>query len=355
MEVSGRPVFVFQGALPTYRSFEPGMTGPDVQQLEEALARLGFDPGTVDTVYDDATEAAIDQLYESKGYQSEGPTEEQRSRLRTAEKAVADAQAALTRANADLTAAGTPVSGAELLRQQQALQAAKDAVPTAEATATRRNTDAAAAVTAATTVRDAARTARDAARVTRDAAVAPGAIDPATGEPYATAELKLFEDDLAAKEAALVTAEADLRRTISERDTTATEVAAAIVGARDALALAELTYAEAVAPKDTSAARDAVASAQAILDQARADLRIEQFQVGTKMPAGEMIFLPTVPTTVTSVDSAVGKAPTEPVGTASSTRSQIRGRSAPPTPASCESAATVDIEPAIWTCRRPGW
>ncbi|MTA15583.1 MAG: peptidoglycan-binding protein, partial [Actinobacteria bacterium] len=153
LEVSGRPVFVFQGDLPTYRGFEPGVTGPDVQQLEEALARLGFDPGPVDTAYDDATEAAIDALYSANGYQSEGPSTEQRTRLRTTEKAVADAQTELTRANTELTNAGKPLSGAELLRQQQTLQAARDAVPAAEAAAARRTASAAADVTAATTAR----------------------------------------------------------------------------------------------------------------------------------------------------------------------------------------------------------
>lgn len=344
MEVSGRPVFVFQGALPTYRGVEPGMTGPDVRQLEEALARLGFDPGTVDTVYDDVTEAAIDQLYESRGYQSEGPTDEQRTRLRAAEKAVTDAEAALTRADAELTQAGKPLSGAELLRQQQALEAARDAVPAAEANATRRNADAAATVTAATTARDAAKAARDSARTARDAAAAAGAINPSTGAPYTPDELRPLDDDLAAKESALTAAEAELRRAVSDRDATAIEVAAAIATASDALALAELTYAEAVAPKDTAAARDAVTSARAILDQARADLMVEQFQVGTKMPAGEMVFLPTVPTTLTSVDSAAGKAPTDPVATVSSTQSQIRGRVSAADAGLVRVGATVDIE-----------
>ncbi len=326
MEVSGRPVFVFQGALPTYRSFEPGVTGPDVQQLEEALVRLGLDPGPVDTVYDDATEAALDQLYALRGYQSEGPTAEQRTQLRAAEKAVADAEAALTRAKADLATAGKPIAGSELLRQQQALQSAKDAVPAAEAAATRRNADAVAAVTAATTARDAAKAARDTAKSTLDAAKAPTAVSPATGLPYTTDELKPFEDDLAAKETALAQAETELRTAISDRDTTATEVAAAIEAARDALLLAQLTYDEAVAPKDTGAAGEAVFAAQQAVDQARADLLVQQSQVGTKMPAGEMVFLPTLPTTITEVTATLGKAPADPVATASSTQSQIRGR-----------------------------
>jgi peptidoglycan hydrolase-like protein with peptidoglycan-binding domain len=326
MEVSGRPVFVFQGGLPTYRSFEPGVNGPDVQQLEEALARLGFDPGPVDTVYDDATESAIDALYASKGYESEGPSPDQRTRLRAAEKAVADAETELGRANAELANAGKPISGAELIRQQQALQAARDAVPAAEATATRRNAAANADVTAAQTTRDAAVRARDAAKAARDAAAVPGAINPATEAPWTAEERKPLEDDLVAKEAALTEADNVLRRAITERDTIAADTAAEVKRAQEALVLAEATYAEAVAPKDVSSARAAVTAAQERLNQARADLLLEASQVGTKMPSGEMVFLSVVPTTITAVNAEAGKTPNDPVATVSSTNSQIRGR-----------------------------
>lgn len=326
IEVSGRPVFVFQGTLPTYRGFEPGVSGPDVQQLEEALARLGFDPGPIDTVYDDATEAAIDAFYSSKGYQSEGPSADQRTRLRTAEKAVADAQAELTRANADLVTAGKPLSGAELLRQQQTLQQARDAVPAAEAAAARRTAAANADVTSATAARDAAVRARDTSKAARDAAAAAGAVNPATGEPWTAEERKPLEDDLAAKETALVEAETTLRKAISERDTAVAETAAEVQRAKDALTLAEATYAEAVAPKDVTTARAGVTAAQERLDQAQEDLLVEQSQVGTKMPAGEMVFLANLPTTITEVAAQLGKAPSDPVATVSSTNSQIRGR-----------------------------
>ena len=47
-DISGRPVFVIQGTLPTYRSLAPGTTGPDVLQLEQALQRLGHAPGRFD-------------------------------------------------------------------------------------------------------------------------------------------------------------------------------------------------------------------------------------------------------------------------------------------------------------------
>src|SRR3990172_2505350 len=46
LTASGRPVFVLRGETPTFRDMSPGTRGGDVRQLEEALARLGFDPGT---------------------------------------------------------------------------------------------------------------------------------------------------------------------------------------------------------------------------------------------------------------------------------------------------------------------
>ena len=43
VEVAGRPLLVLEGELPAFRTFTPGLEGPDVLQLEEALARLGLD------------------------------------------------------------------------------------------------------------------------------------------------------------------------------------------------------------------------------------------------------------------------------------------------------------------------
>jgi peptidoglycan hydrolase-like protein with peptidoglycan-binding domain len=68
LTVSGRPVFVFQGTEPSYRDLGPGMSGPDVRQLEAALQRLGLDPGSVDGTYDAATGAAVAELYRRHGY-----------------------------------------------------------------------------------------------------------------------------------------------------------------------------------------------------------------------------------------------------------------------------------------------
>ena len=85
MTVSGRPVFVLEGAQPAHRDLGPGAEGADVQQLESALARLGFDPGRVDGKYDGATARAVAAWYRAGGWAPFGPTGEQQQALRTAE------------------------------------------------------------------------------------------------------------------------------------------------------------------------------------------------------------------------------------------------------------------------------
>ena len=67
-EIGGRPVIAMVGALPTYRDLAPDDVGPDVAQLEVALQRLGFDPGTVDENFDGGTSAAVEELYQHLGF-----------------------------------------------------------------------------------------------------------------------------------------------------------------------------------------------------------------------------------------------------------------------------------------------
>ncbi len=69
LTVSGRPVFVFDGAQPAFRDLGPGMSGPDVLQLERGLRKAGFDPGSVDGSYDAATGSAVAALYRKHGYE----------------------------------------------------------------------------------------------------------------------------------------------------------------------------------------------------------------------------------------------------------------------------------------------
>ena len=67
-QVAGRPVFVFTGSTPMYRSLARGESGPDVAQLQQDLASIGYaitdSPGS----YGASTSAALAALYRHAGY-----------------------------------------------------------------------------------------------------------------------------------------------------------------------------------------------------------------------------------------------------------------------------------------------
>lgn len=108
MEVSGRPVFVLRGAVPMYRTLGPGTKGDDVKQLNEALKRVGFDPGTTGESFTNGTATALKNWYRARGYDAKEPGAEDRHRLATLEQAVQTATDALTQAR---NAQRTPSAG----------------------------------------------------------------------------------------------------------------------------------------------------------------------------------------------------------------------------------------------------
>ena len=67
-QVAGRPVFLFAGHTPMYRSLSYGDTGPDVAQLQQDLGSIGY--GILDNfgVYGPSTSAALAALYQNDGY-----------------------------------------------------------------------------------------------------------------------------------------------------------------------------------------------------------------------------------------------------------------------------------------------
>lgn len=91
-ELAGRPTFLLQGDLPLFRTVRRGDEGLDVAQLQEALARLGFDPGEIDGVYGAETEAAVVAFYESRGYEPVEPPDDAEDAYRSARNAYADAR-----------------------------------------------------------------------------------------------------------------------------------------------------------------------------------------------------------------------------------------------------------------------
>lgn len=119
MSISGRPVFVLQGSTPVYRDLTPGSTGDDLRQLQLALARLGFDPGTTDGTYGPQTGAAVARFYTAAGFAPFGPTQSQRKTLRSDQAAVSQAKLAVLKANAALAKAAP--QSRPLLRNEAAL------------------------------------------------------------------------------------------------------------------------------------------------------------------------------------------------------------------------------------------
>ena len=154
LTASGRPVFILQGKIPAYRDLVPGISGTDARQLEEALVRLGFDPGSVDGVYDEATSTAVSNWYSASGFAPFGATPEQLTRIHALEQELA---AAVNRQlAADAVAATAPL-----------------AVAAARAEAKAANLAAAAAAAAATngSAREVAQAAAAATQLTGEVAV----------------------------------------------------------------------------------------------------------------------------------------------------------------------------------------
>jgi peptidoglycan hydrolase-like protein with peptidoglycan-binding domain len=85
MTISGRPVFLLGGTQPSFRDLGPGISGQDVRQLEQALARIGLDPGSVDGTYDATTASAVASLYGRHRFQPVVATEAQLSAARPRE------------------------------------------------------------------------------------------------------------------------------------------------------------------------------------------------------------------------------------------------------------------------------
>ena len=122
MTISGRPVFVFAGAIPVYRDLMPGTSGDDVRQLQAALGRLGFNPGPINGTYGPQTSAAVARLYTASGFSPFGPTSSQMKALRSAQSSASQAQLAVLKANAAVAnSSSSSPQKRSLLRQEAAL------------------------------------------------------------------------------------------------------------------------------------------------------------------------------------------------------------------------------------------
>jgi peptidoglycan hydrolase-like protein with peptidoglycan-binding domain len=68
-EIDGEPLFALAGPVPAWRDITPGESGPDVAELQRALASLGFyTGGDTPGFFGTATEDAVSLYYEHLGY-----------------------------------------------------------------------------------------------------------------------------------------------------------------------------------------------------------------------------------------------------------------------------------------------
>jgi len=109
-EISARPVLALPGQIPSYRDLVPGSTGSDVVELQDALRSLGLLGDASDGMFGPRTQAAVQRLYEARGYTALTTTDVNgaaetdalaaaRASERTAQRAVRDATAAVSAAD----------------------------------------------------------------------------------------------------------------------------------------------------------------------------------------------------------------------------------------------------------------
>lgn len=301
VEVAGRPVFLLMGEIPMYRDLRPGATGDDVLQIEEALARLGYLEGDPDETWDEQTGAAVAAWYEEAGYRPNGLSEEEeaalsaaRDRVRAAEGALADAESALREAQQGGGQAAIVAAEAELESAQAALELA-------EIDADRANQQAAVAVTAAEEALNDAQSGLAAATEALDAA--------ADQDPPPTAdELAELESAVSDAEAEVAAATEALDQAQFDRDRTVVEQQSLVEAAARRVDVAQAALEDARRGVDTEPIRRQIDSARSELEDARAELSELESELGTWLPAAEVIFLTRLPVRVDQVTVARGEA-----------------------------------------------
>jgi len=295
VEVAGRPVFVFAGSTPAFRTLRPGMTGPDVSQLQAGLVAVGCAAGE-SRVYDDPTKACVEQFYAGAGYTAVRSSPSEAVDLAVAASAVADAEDALALAEAAAATASQPRSGSGVT----AAQAATDDAQRAYDAAVRNRPG---------IVEQATRQADDAIASTSSALnTATVTLDTSTSDPAATAV------DIAAAQATFDDAQRAYNVAVEDHprliDAATRQADEAIATAESALTTARAILADATAMPDSSVERLMVEQQQRAVDRSRQTLADLEAVSGAVVPFGEVVFVPEVPARVDTVGAVVGS----PVG-----------------------------------------
>ncbi len=270
IEVAGRPVFLLAGSLPIYRDLSPGSAGDDVAQLQEILARLGFDPGEHDGVFGAGTKAAVEAWYRAEGYEPALTSKDAAAQLTAAAGALTEAQDALTAAQVSLLRASAGSSNADRLDAETALASARRALDDARVAQSAQTVQAQAELDAATATYDRLRS------------------DP-TADPA----------DVQAAKVGVVSAQAAF-------DQTRASAATATANAADAVKVAEARLIEIVKPPDASEAQAAVDAASRAVVTAQAAFDELSRVSGVMVSASELVVIGQAPASVAALNVAVG-------------------------------------------------
>lgn len=298
IEIAGRPVFLLAGPVPVFRDLRPQSRGPDVQQLEEALARLGHFEGEPDPVWDHVTGAAVAAWYETAGYKVNGLSDEEKTAFNNARNQLEQTRNALVKAEKSLSEASEGPTDLEL-RQ------ARTAVDSAELALHQARFDAEQAVNAAEQdLIDAEHTREQAARKYDQDQVrwqsAQTGVHPDTGDIPTADQHEALRTAVESSSRNLASAERavqDAKRGVES----ATARNQALIGVRKAeehLAAVQKTLTDLLAPPDTTELFNQVRSLQHDVNEATKRLTELEDTTGIWLPAGELIFLDRLPVRV---------------------------------------------------------
>ncbi|MGH1504929.1 MAG: peptidoglycan-binding protein [Acidimicrobiales bacterium] len=281
-EIAGRPMIALQGQLPVFRSLTPGLEGPDVQQLEEALIRLGYDPGVVDEVYSADTEAAVAALYRDVGYRPDEPDIDELERLEQARTSVRAAQQSLEVA---IEASSASIPTSTQLEWNRAVAQADEALQAAVATRSELVNPLITAHGLATE-----------ARIVAERSLADAT---ASGDQAA----------IVAAETALSDAQAAETAAEDEKDTVWAEQNEIVDELEFQAQLTQAQRAEAFAQYEGVGAGSGVSDARESLADARDNLVRLEAEIGVTFPSNELVFLPSLPSRVQDVFVELGSFP----------------------------------------------
>ncbi len=307
LTASGRPVFILQGDTPAYRDITRGNSGDDVRQLEEALLRLGFDPGPVDGVFDASASAAVAAWYGAGGWEPFAPTPAQLEGLRALESSLEDAEKARAAAIAGVSDAVAKLETAqteathENRRAEAGLEAKTFEMQRLLGEGGDESLPLAAAKAKALYLFQQAQVALDAATAERDAVLG----DPQQADLSRVAAQSKYDLAKAALEQARIDGKLGIEAVEREAKLAAIDHQLAQDAAKAARQAGEAKIRAANdARKLAEQDRDLAAKAY---DRIAGELEAEKSKLGVQVPIDEIVFIPSLPVRVEELKATVGQ------------------------------------------------